>query len=130
VVHLDFAVASASETTAIDVIKEIDKYMSIEIKDLGQLERYNGVDIIQTKHYIKLNNPTYITKIINEHKWMVDDTNIANKPLPMTDDKQYITKLEKAELPKNTMEKSNLQIKMNYNYRQAIGELIYAMVTC
>jgi deoxyuridine 5'-triphosphate nucleotidohydrolase len=126
----DFAVASASETTAIDVIKEIDKYMSIEIKDLGQLERYNGVDIIQTKHYIKLNNPTYITKIINEHKWMVDDTNIANKPLPMTDDKQYITKMEKAELPKNAMEKSNLQIKMNYNYRQAIGELIYAMVTC
>jgi hypothetical protein len=42
----NFAVASASESTAIDVIKEIDKYMLIEMKDLGQLERYNGVDII------------------------------------------------------------------------------------
>jgi hypothetical protein len=61
---------------------------------------------------------------------MVDDTEILNKPLPMNDDKQYIAKLEQAELPKNAMEKSELQVKMNYNYHQAIGEFIYAMVTC
>jgi hypothetical protein len=117
----DFTVVSASETTAIDVIKEIDKYMSIEIKDLGQLERYNGIDILQSKHYIKLNNPTDISKIINEHKWMVDENDILNKPILMNDNKQYITKLEQAELPKNAMQKSELQVKMNYNYHQAIG---------
>ena len=33
--------------------------MSIDIKDLGKVERYNGVDIVQGKHFIKLNNPTY-----------------------------------------------------------------------
>jgi dUTP pyrophosphatase len=126
----DFAVASASEATAIEVIKEIDRYMSIEIKDLGQLERYNGVDIQQSKHYIKLNNPTYLRKIINEHKWMIEDKEIANVPIPMSDDKSYIAQLEQAPLPQTELEKRDLQVRMNFNYRQAIGELIFAMVTC
>jgi hypothetical protein len=43
----DFAVGAQNESTSIAVINEIDKYMKIDIKDLGQLDRYNGVDIIQ-----------------------------------------------------------------------------------
>ena len=127
----DFAVASANESTAMSVIKEIDKYMSIDIKDLGQLERYNGVDIIQTKYYIKLNNPTYLKKIINEHAWMLDTPPpLHNLPLPMHDEKNYITQLEQAESPSTIAEQQKLQLQMNFNYRQAVGELIYAMVTC
>ena len=76
----DFAVACKSEQTAIAVIHEIDKYMSIQIKDLGQLERYNGVDIVQSKYYVKLNNPTYLRKIINEHKWMIEGPPLAKLP--------------------------------------------------
>jgi hypothetical protein len=126
----DFAVASRSEQISTAVINEIDKYMKIEIKDLGQLTRYNGVDIVQTKHYIKLNNPTYLKKIINEHKWMVDNTYFSKTPIPMNDDKEHSKKIEEAELPQNAEEQRKLQVKMNFNYRQAIGELIYAMITC
>jgi dUTP pyrophosphatase len=126
----DFAVASKSENTAMKVIQEIDKYMSIEIKDLGLLERYNGVDIVQGKHFIKLNNPTYLKKIINEHEWMIQPEAIANVPIPMSEDKSYILKLEQAVLPTSITEKRELQLSMNFNYRQAIGELIYAMITC
>jgi hypothetical protein len=126
----DFAVATTKETIATEIINEIDKYMKIKIKDLGQLTRYNGVDIIQAKHYIKINNPTYIRKIINEHSWMIDETKTQNMPIPMSDDKQYLKQLEEAQPPEDEKGQRELQIKMKFNYRQAIGELIFAMVTC
>ena len=48
----------------------------------------------------------------------------------MTDDKDYIKQLESAEPPTNNQDKVHLQLSMRFNYRQAIGELIFAMVTC
>jgi deoxyuridine 5'-triphosphate nucleotidohydrolase len=126
----DFAVAAETAEIATKIIKEIDNYMKIDIKDLGQLERYNGVDIIQSKYSIKLNNPTYLRKIIQEHQWMIDETKISNIPIPMADDRKHIENIEKALAPANAKERIQLQLRMNFNYRQAIGELIYAMVTC
>jgi hypothetical protein len=38
--------------------------------------------------------------------------------------------MEQAVPPASTKDKVKLQLKMKFNYRQAIGELIYAMVTC
>ena len=126
----DFAIAAKDEAIAQDVIKCIDKYMTIEIKDLGKLTRYNGVDIVQTRNYIKLNNPTYLKKIIQEHRWMIEDVNMPTFPLPMTEEKEYLRQLETADAPTSEEDKTSLQMEMKFNYRQAIGELIFAMVTC
>ena len=126
----DFAVAAKQRSTAQAIIQEIDRYMQIDIKDLGQLHRYNGVDVIQTKDYIKINNPTYIKKIIQEHEWMLSESTPVKSPTPMTDDRQFMRELETTVAPSTEEEQRDLQIKMNFNYRQAIGELIYAMVTC
>ena len=54
----DFAVASANDEINESVIKVIDNKFKIKIKDLGLLQQYNGVDVHQTKHYVKLNNAT------------------------------------------------------------------------
>lgn len=43
----DFAVGSAYDETNIKLINDINQHMSIEIKDLGTLTRYNGVGITQ-----------------------------------------------------------------------------------
>jgi hypothetical protein len=86
----DFAVVTETAELATSIINEIDKYMKIDIKDLGQLDRYNGVDIIQGKHFIKLNNRTYLKKIIDEHKWMIDETKVSNMQIPMPEDKKYM----------------------------------------
>ena len=126
----DFAVAAETSEIATDVINTIDKYMTIKIKDLGQLTRYNGVDVIQSRHYIKINNPTYIDKIVQEHSWMIDGVPIATHPVPMHDDKELMRKIETAPPPSTDEERRTLQIDMNFNYRQAVGELIFAMVTC
>ena len=41
----DFAMATAKEQTAIKLIKQIDSHMIVDIKDLGLLTQYIGVDI-------------------------------------------------------------------------------------
>ena len=54
----DFAVACQDETICTAIIKAIVKYMKINIKDLGLLKRYNGIDINQTQDYIKIHAKT------------------------------------------------------------------------
>ena len=113
------------------MIKSINEEMTIDIKDLGRLDRYNGVDVTQSKHFIKLSNKTYIDKVIEAHtSWLQHELPLSNKPLPVPTDTNYMKKLEEAQPPENDMEKLKLQLAMGLNYRQAIGELIYAMVTC
>ena len=127
----DFAVASDDDSINIELIKQIDSYMTIEIKDLGRLNRYNGVDITQGKHYIKLSNATYINKVLEGHEWLKNiDTPISSKPLPIKSDNTYIKNLEKAVPPNTDIDIRKLQLEMGLNYRQAIGELIYVMITC
>ncbi len=126
----DFAVAAPQDEIAIKIIKAIDSEMKIDIKDLGLLTRYNGVDIIQSRHYIKLNNPTYLKKVLEGHNWMLKEHYIADKPIPMKSENEYSRMLESAKSPSSETEQIKLQREMGFNYRQAIGELIYAMITC
>ena len=41
----DFAVASANDSINKEVIAAINNELTIEIKDLGPMIRYNGVDV-------------------------------------------------------------------------------------
>ena len=126
----DFAVAATNEQTATSLIHEIDSHMTIDIKDLGLLTRYNGVDICQSKYYVKLSNATYIEKLLEEHEWLLADDKTANLPLPVKNDTTFNQRLENAIPPSNPKEQTDLQSNMGFNYRQAIGELIFLMITC
>lgn len=126
----NFAIASANDDINKEIINIINDKLTIEIKDLGPMIRYNGVDILQSKHYIKLSNATYFKKVLEEHDWLLQDTNIAHHPTPMKSDKEYIKRLENAVPPDDEKAKTTLQLEMGFNYRRAIGELIYMMVTC
>lgn len=64
----DFAVASSSDTINKKIIAAINQELSIDIKDLGRLTRYNGVDVSQTANYVKLSNETYFNKVLEGHK--------------------------------------------------------------
>ena len=108
----------------------IDKEMTIEIKDLGIITRFNELDVNQTKTFTKISNATYIQKTINEHPTMFNDYQPSNHPLPANDNKAFIRTMETATPPTSPDEQLKLQVSMQFNYRQAIGELIFAMVTC
>ena len=126
----DFAVGCEDDEVSKEIISIIDAEMSIDIKDLGLITRFNGVDISQTRHYTKVSNATYIRKIINEHPTMFDDYHQHRLPIPVPDDRQFVKALEEAIPPATPNQQRELQLEMNFNYRQAVGELIFAMVTC
>ena len=126
----DFAIACEDEQMAKDFIATISTKLSIEIKYLGLLQRFNGVDIDQTSEYIKIHCTTYIDKILSEHDWFDHASPCHTFPIPIKSENSYSRKLETATVPSTTREGFALQREMKFNYRQAIGALIYAMVTC
>ena len=126
----DFAVSCEDSETAMQVIKAIDSKMTITVKHLGQISRFNGVDVLQTRNYIKLYNRTYIEKILTRHDWIHTESKKKDSfPLPMNPDNIFQRKLENQPIPTKE-EIQKLESEMGFGYRQAIGELIYALTTC
>ena len=126
----DFAVGCSDDAICKEIIDLINQEMTIEIKDLGIITRFNGLDITQTSDYIKISNATYVQKIINEHPSMFDNFLPHSIPIPNMEDKNYVHKLENATPPSSPEARLKLQVEMNFDYCQAIGELIFAMTTC
>ena len=124
----DFAVSCEDEATATQVIDDINSRMTIDVKKLGMVNRYNGIDVEQTRDYIKLYNRTYLEKILLKHLWWINTTDPpATFPTPMHESNAYQRKLETAEFKDDV---DLLEKEFKFGYRSAIGELIYAMVTC
>ena len=104
--------------------------MTINVKQLGRLNRFNGMDVTQTRHFIKLSNQTYINKFLKRHEWIHTEPPQTHQfPVPMNADNSYQRRIEQAPIPTEDEIKA-LEKEMGFGYRQAIGELIYAMVTC
>jgi hypothetical protein len=126
----DFAVSCEGKETALTVIDEINKQMTITVKQLGTIDRFNGVDVLQTQDYVKLCNKTFIEKIMSRHDWIHTEKKHMHKfPIPMKPDSTYQRALENQPVP-TPQEIENLEKENGFGYRQAIGELIYALVTC
>ena len=123
----DFAISASTTDIANEIIDRIDQHMSIKVKPLGIMSRFNGVDIEQSREYIKLSNATYIDKIVSNKK--IDSYNSNYDPLPMSENSTYNKAIESAE-PLQPNELAKIENKFGFSYRQGIGELLYAMLTC
>jgi hypothetical protein len=124
----DFIIAAKSMTTCTAIRKEIQGFMANPLNELGIIKRFNGVDIIQTRHYVKVHCETYITRIVEHHEWTNEKA--ANLPLPMKSDSTYQAILQLAEGPANLKDQQQLETAMGFSYRQGIGELIFALTIC
>ena len=69
---------------AYETIDEIEKHMTIKVKDLGVVNRFNGIDMHRTRYYAKINNATYLRKILADKK--CNRTPSYHKLLLMSDD--------------------------------------------
>jgi len=63
----DFAIASDSTAVADHIISVIDKHVSTTNKGIST--KYNGLDVLQTRNFIKLHCESYIDKILLSHGW-------------------------------------------------------------
>jgi hypothetical protein len=68
----DFAIACSDESTANRLLDMLDDELTIQLKWMGLLDLYNGLNVIQTRDYIKINCSTYLDKILIKHlsTWM------------------------------------------------------------
>jgi hypothetical protein len=69
----DFAISAPSQQIANHLLDLIDNKLSIPMKCQGLVLLYNGLDILQTRDYIKVSCKTYIDRITNihlAHGWM------------------------------------------------------------
>ena len=123
----DFAISTTNSDIAHEIINTIDQHMTIKVKPLGIINRFNGIDVEQSRQYIKLSNATYINKILETKSFKSEATH--NLPLPMSNDSAYNRTIESS-VPLDKEQLIKVEEQYGFGYRQAIGELIYAMVTC
>lgn len=110
------------------LIAAINDKMRIEVKHLGLIDRFNGLDIKQTRHYVKISCEKYLKKMIHGHEDLLK--HIPTIPVPLPADSTYIRNLETATVPQTVREKQQLKERMGFNYRQVIGEIIFPMMKC
>ena len=125
----DFLISTATEQTANEEFDLIQKGLREPMKRFGIVTAFNGTDIHQTKNFIKVSCKTYISKILKGHGWE-NLQHSATTSTPMRSDSKYIHDIETTKGPVNTEDQKILATEMKFSYRQAIGELLFAAITC
>jgi hypothetical protein len=121
----DFAIATNDLLLYTHICDALDSKLLVPMKRQGLLTHYNGIDIIQTSNFITIHCGTYIRKLLQNHAWM----DMKPSKLPMPADNNHIKALDTILCP--TTEAEHLALETSYfRYRGAIGELIWAMITC
>eukprot|EP00804_Cyclotella_cryptica_P013246 CCRYP_007032-RA/>CCRYP_007032-RA protein AED:0.39 eAED:0.39 QI:0/0/0/0.5/1/1/2/0/451 len=128
----DFEFATSSITLATSFYDAIEDHLTMPIKRQGLVSLFNGVDVLQTRHYIKLSAETYIEKMGAKYldMWHKEVQMMAERPLPIPTNESFL-KAFNGDIgnPDETVQKE-LQQCFKFGYRSGVGELIYAMVTC
>ena len=128
----DFAIASPDEKTADILLDLIDDQLSIPLKRQGLLDLFNGINVTQTRDYIKIDCHSYINKFCEKYKnsWLHKVAMTENCPTPLPTDPTWIKKFNAAVGPTDTKQQQHLANKMEIKYKGGVGELIWAMTTC
>jgi hypothetical protein len=128
----NFAIAALDERTSKILMDLIDDKLFIPIKRQGYLDMYNGVDILQTKHYIKLLVTTFIKKVFETHitTWMKTTYPMPSRSTPLPSNQKWLRKFNAAIGDPDPKIQSQLANSMQLTYQSGVGKLIWAMTTC
>jgi hypothetical protein len=108
-----FAVVCCDEAITKEVIQQVGARLTVPLHDLGILKKFNGVDILQTRDYIKISYQSFLDKVIKQHGW--DKEIEQHNPIPMHNDTAYQAQLESAKLPTTASEGKQLHNEF-FNY--------------
>jgi hypothetical protein len=127
----DFAISFDDPATYEKLCDLTDTRLNEPIKRLGLLRLYNGTNIEQTRDYVRLHSTSYIDKILAANTWLGDSPRARiDRPVPMNGSSATLRTPDNAPVPSSDSERESLQRSMGFPYRKAIGDLIWAMVTC
>ena len=125
----DFAIACDDHATATYYWDQLDKYLKEPLKrETGLLKCHNGIDVQQNQFGIKIHCSTYLRKILNTKTF--DMTISKHKAIPMISENSYMRELESTKGSQDSNATNEFVKAHGFKYRNATGELIFAMVTC
>ena len=127
----DFKISAKTKQICDAICSLIQERMTFELNEMGLIKKFNGVYVEQTKHYTLLHCEPYIERLVEHHQWL--DEPLANKEIPMKCYNKYVNEIQENEGPDMELDSVNarrLEKEMNFNYRQLLGELIYAYTIC
>ncbi len=128
----DFAISAPSKCIANHALDLIDNLLFIPMKLKGLLTLYNGLDILQTKDYIKVSCEMYINRMSRAHieqGWMKNHF-IPNRPTPLPTTLQFLKDFQTTDGDPNQTAQKTLKKKMGFSYSSRIVQLVYPMVCC
>jgi hypothetical protein len=123
----DFHVANIKDSKECDQIGVmIQVRMTNPLDQLGRIQKFNGVNVEQTRYYNHVHCETYTGKIVSSHHgW--DKLKSRSPPAPMKSDSKFQADIQMSRGPESIREQQNeSERRMGISYRQTIGELIYA----
>lgn len=130
----DIASSAEDETHGKDFFDEFSKYlkaeylhMGLDDSDLGKVQRFNGADIIQTRHYVKTTCKTYLDRVLATHGFICGTEKDKERILPIPPS-MYDSILNSIGPEEGTKEAKALADEMKFGYRAILGELVYAYV--
>jgi hypothetical protein len=128
----DFTIATPDSKTVDILLDMLDERLTIPIKRQGYLDMFNGIDITQTRDYIKISCKSFIDKCSEKHlaTWMSSYLIASARLTPLPCDPSWFKKFNAAIGNPDPKKQADLAKKMNLSYRSGVGELIWAMTTC
>ena len=128
----DFAIGAPDQRTADILLDLLDDQLTMPIKRQGLLDMFNGIDVIQTRDYIKIDCHTYVDKFCAKYldSWLRKFYITEDRPTPFPSDKDWLKGLNSTTGSNDPKVISKLESSHQVKYRGGVGELIWAMTTC
>jgi hypothetical protein len=122
----NFAIAAPNEQTANILLDMIDDTLMILIKRQVYIDLYNGIDVLQMQHYIKISCTLYITNICDKYltSWMQNLTSTEDRQAPLPADPTWMKKFNAATGDPDLKIQAKLAMTMELSYRSGVGKLI------
>jgi hypothetical protein len=88
----DFAIAAPNQWTANILLDMLDEKLTMPIKHQGLLDMFNGVDVVKTKNYVKIDCHTYIDKFCSKYlnSWLNKVPLSENQAIPLPLDNNWL----------------------------------------
>ena len=127
----NFVVATSLESLASRLFDLIDERLTIPLKRLGLITLFNGLDITQSRDFVKVSCRSYIERICEKYLdgWL-SKHHIVNRPMPLPQTDSFIKSFLSATGDASESTQAKLSASMGIKYRNVLGELIFALVTC
>lgn len=133
----DFASGAATKETAELFITRLREHVEAEFAGMGietsegLFQRYNGLDVYQTRDYVKTSCENYIDRMLQTHGWDTPTEKAKDSPKAVPMNNANANRLMTLEgPPEKSVEAKLIEKRFGFSYRNILGELIYAYVIC